>query len=77
MHPSIITDKQRSIEVLVDGTGQFRGTAALRRVDIKSYFEQQLQREAKATELCRMMRNRIETLENALKDSKVKIVNIY
>lgn len=77
VHPSIITDKQRSIEVRVDGTGQYRGTAALRRIDIKSYFEQQMQREAKATDLCRTMRDRIETLENALKDSKVKMVKIY
>ena len=77
VHPSIITDKQRSIEVRVDGTGQYRGTAALRRVDIKSYFEQQMQREAKATDLCRKMRDRIETLENALKDSKVKMMKVY
>lgn len=56
----------------VDGTGQYRGTGALRRVDIKSYFEQ-MQKEAKATDLCRTMRDRIETLENTLKDSMVKI----
>ena len=77
VHPSIVTDKQRSIEVRVDGTGQYRGTAALRRIDIKSYFEQQMQRDAKAAELCRTMRDRIETLENALKDSKVKMVKVY
>lgn len=57
----------------MDGTGQYRGTAALRRVDM-NYFDQ---REAKATDLCRMMRDRIETLEKALKNSKVKMVNVY
>ena len=36
-----------------------------------------MQREAKATDLCRTMRDRIETLENALKDSKVKMMKVY
>lgn len=76
-HPYIVTDKQRSFEVWVDGTGKYKGTAALKKVDIKSYFDQVVQKEAKATDLCRMLRDRIEGLENSLKDSKVKIVNMH
>ena len=68
-HPCIVTDKKRSFEVWVDGTGQFKGTAALRRVDIKTYINSLMEKEAKATDLCRMMRDRIETLENSLEDS--------
>ena len=37
-HPCIVTDKKQSFEVWVDGTGQFKGTAALRCVDIKTYI---------------------------------------
>lgn len=33
--PCIVTNDRRSVQVWVDGTGQYKGTAALRRVDIK------------------------------------------
>ena len=36
-----------------------------------------MQREAKATELCRIISDHIETLEDALKDPKVKMVKMY
>ena len=75
--PCIVTDKKRSFEVWVDGTGPYKGTAALRRVDIQTYINSLMEKEAKATDLCRMMRDRIETLENSLKDSKVKMINMY
>ena len=76
-HPCIVTDKKRYFEVCVDGTGQFKGTAALQCVDIKTFINSLMEKEAKATDLCRMMRDRIETLESSLKDSKVKMVNMY
>ena len=48
-------------------------TSALKRVEIKDYFSHIMKKkEQKATELFRVMRDRIETLEDALKDSKVK-----
>ena len=34
-HPSIVTDKERTISVYVDGTGKYKGKSALERVEIK------------------------------------------
>ena len=73
-HPSIVADKERAISVYVDGTGKYKGTSALKRVEIKDYFNRIMKKEQKATELCRAMRDRVEALEDALKDSKVKML---
>ena len=43
----------------------------------KGYFDQLMEKEAKATDLCHIMRDRIKTLESALKDSKAKMVNMH
>lgn len=76
-HPCIMADKERTITVVVDGTGKYKGTSALKRVEIKDYFSRMMKKEEKATELCRVMRDRIETLEDALKDSKVKMMKMH
>lgn len=36
-----------------------------------------MKKDAKATEICQLMRDRIESLEDALKDSKVKIMKVH
>ena len=76
-HPCIITDKERSIRIFVDGTGRYKGTPAITRVAIEDYIHRLMKKDAKATELCQLMRDRIETLEDALKDSKVKVMKMH
>ncbi len=46
-------------------------------MEIKDYFSRIMKTEVKATELCRIMRDRIETLEGALKDSKVRMMEMH
>ena len=46
-------------------------------MEIKDYFSRIMKKEVKATELCRVMRDRIETLEGALKDSKVRMMEMH
>ena len=75
-HPCIITDKDQSIHISVDGTGRYRGTSAITRVAMEDYMRRLMKMDAKATELCWLLRDRIETLEDALKDSKVKMVKM-
>ena len=48
--------------------------SALKRVEIKDNFNRIMRKEQKAAELCRAMRDCVEALEDALKDSKVKML---
>ena len=76
-HPCIVTDKRRSIKVFVDGSGPYKNTAGLTRVDMECFIGQLMKRDTKATEVCRSMRDGIETLEGALKDSKIRMMKIH
>lgn len=76
-HPCIVTDKERTITVHIDGAGKYKGTSALRRVELTNYFSEVKVREEKATEVCRILRDRIETLEGALKDSKIRMMKMH
>ena len=76
-HPYILRDKERTVTVYVDSTGKYKGTSALKRVEIKEYLDRMMKKEEKATELCRAMQDHVETLEGALKDSKVKMLQMY
>ena len=76
-YPCILTDKERTVTVYVDGTGKYKGTSALKCVEIKEYLDRMMKKEEKATELCRAMWDRVETLEGALKDSKVKMLQMH
>lgn len=76
-HPCIVENEQRSIRVYVDGSGPYKGTAGLKRVTMEDYIGRLMKKEAKATELCRAMRDRIETLEDSLRDSKVKMIKMH
>ena len=77
VHPCIVTDKKRSIRIYVDGTGPYKGSAAIRRVAMEDYFGRLMKQQTKATELCQLMRDRVENLEDALKDSKVKMMRMH
>ena len=76
-HPCIVEDEQRSIKVYVVGSGPYKGRAGLKRVAMEEYIGRIMKKEAKATDLCRAMRDRIEKLEDALKDSKVKMIKLH
>ena len=76
-HPCIVEDEKRSFRVYVDGTGPYKGTAGLKCVAMQDYVGQLMKKEAKATELCRVIRDRIESLEDALRDSKVKMMKMH
>ena len=52
--------------MIVDGSGTHKGTAGLKRVDMEFFIRQLMKREAKATELGRSLRDRIEYLKGAL-----------
>ena len=62
-----MTDKKQAISVYVDGTGKYKATSAIKRVESKGYFNRIMKKEQKATELCRAMRDRVKALEDALK----------
>ena len=55
--------QQRTINrIFVDGTGRYKGTPAITRVAMEDYIRR-LIKDAKATELCQLMRDRIESLK--------------
>ena len=51
--------------------------SAVKSVEIKEYSDRMMKKEEKATELCRAMRDRVETLESTFKDSKVKMLRMH
>ena len=65
------------MRVYVDGTGKYKGTSALRRVEIANYFSRIMKKEEKAIEPCQGLRDRIETLKSALKDSKIQMIKMH
>lgn len=71
-HPSIVIDQDRFIEVFVGGDNQdFRG---LQRVSAEEYFSRIHRRETKAMSLCKILRNRIESLEKEIDNGRQKLV---
>lgn len=71
-HPSIVIDQDRFIEVYVGGDNQdFRG---LQRVSAEEYFSRIHLRETKAMSLCKVLRNRIESLEKEIDNGRQKLV---
>ena len=77
VHPSILTDASRSIKVIVDGTGPYKGTSGLRRVALQDYIGRLHKRDEKAVQVCKMLRDRIENLEDIVKDSKVRYMKLH
>ena len=61
----------------MDGTDGYKGTPAITRVAMEDYIQWLMKKDTKATELCQLMRDHIETFEGALKDSKVKLVKMH
>ena len=77
VHPSILTDASQSIKVIVDGTGPYKGTSGLRRVALQEYIGRLHKRDEKAVQVCKMLRDRIEHLEDIIKDSKVRCMKLH
>lgn len=74
VHPTIVTDEDRFIEVYVGNNHQ--DTSGLLRVSTEEHFARLHRREAQAVSLCKNLRNRIETLEENLLDAQRKLVNL-
>ena len=77
VHPSILTDAARTVKVFVDSTGPYKGTAGLKRVALEDYISHLHKQDEKAVQLCRLLRDHIEVLEDTIKDSKVKIMKLH
>ena len=60
VHPSILTDASRTVTVFVDGTGPYKGTAGLRRVELEEYIGRLHKRDEKAVRLCRLLRDHLK-----------------
>ena len=65
-------DAARTVKVFVDGIGPYKNTAGLKRVALEVYISRLHKRDEKAVQLCRLLHDRIEVLEDTIKDSKVK-----
>ena len=74
VHPSILTDAARSVDVVIDGTGPHKGSAGFRRED---YISRLHKRDEKGVRICQLLRDRIETLEDVIKDSKVQMMKVH
>ena len=62
---------------VVDGTGPYKSTAGLKRMALEDYISRLHKRDEKAVQLCGLLRDRIEVLEDTIKDSKVKIMKLH
>ena len=63
-HPTIVTDEDRFIEVFVSGNHQ--DTRGLLRVSKEEHFARLHRREAKAISVCKILRDRVEVLEETV-----------
>ena len=72
-----MTDASRTIKVFVDGSGPHKGATGFKRMALEDYIGRLHQRDEKAVQLCRILRDRIEGLEDVIKDSKVKIMKLH
>ena len=66
LHPTIITDKDRHIEVLAAGERQ--DTSGIVRVSTEEYFSQLHKRELKSSSLCKSLRDQVEALEEKVQE---------
>ena len=73
VHPSILTDAAWT--VTVDGTGPYKGAAGIRRMALEDYISRLRKRDEKAVRLCRLLRDRIEVLEDAIDPLYANIIN--
>ena len=74
VHPSILTDAAWLVEVFVDGTGPHKGSAG---VALEDYIGRLHKRDEKGVRICRLLRDRIETLEDVIKYSKVQMMKLH
>ena len=68
LHPTIVTDKDRHIEVLV--VGERQDTSGIVRVSTEEYFSQLHKRELKSSSLCKSLRDQVEALEEKVQEMK-------
>ena len=71
-HPTIITDKERHIEVLV--AGERRDTSGIIRVSTKEYLSRLQKREMKSSFLCKSLRDQVEALEIKIIEMKEEMI---
>jgi len=71
-HPTIITDKERHIEVLVAGERQ--DTSGIIRVSTKEYLSRLHKREMKSSFLCKSLRDQVEALEIKIIEMKEEMI---
>ena len=57
VHLNILTDASRTVTMFVDGTGPYKGTAGLRRVELEEYISRLHEQDEKAVRLCRLLRD--------------------
>ena len=74
IHPTIVTDKDRHIEVLVAGERQ--DTSGIVRVSTEEYFSQLHKRELKSSSLCKSLRDQVETLEEKVWEMKQEMTKV-
>ena len=75
VHPTLVTDHDRHIEVYVGGDSQdHRG---LLRLSTEDYFARLHARENKSLSLCTSLRNRIETLKKEIESGRQKLVTVH
>ena len=71
VHPAIVSNKEHSIEVYVNGAR--RGKRGLDRVSVEHYFCSIQRREKESQRLMKVFRDRVDELESELESSKEEI----
>jgi len=74
VHPTIITDEDRHIEVLVAGERQ--DTRGIIRVSMEEYFSRLHKREMKSLSVCKSLRDQVETLEEEVKEMRQEMIEV-
>ena len=74
VHPTIITDEDRHIEVLVAGERQ--DTSGIIRVSMEEYFSRLHKREMKSLSVCKSLRDQVETLEEEVKEMRQEMIEV-
>ena len=63
--------------MFVDGTSPHKGSAGFRRVALEDYIGRLHKRDERGVRICRLLRDRIENLEDVIKDSKVQTMKLH
>ena len=74
VHPTIVMDKERHIEVLVAGERQ--DTSGIIRVSTEEYFSRLHEREMKSSSVCKSLRDQVEVLEEKIVEMKQEMMKV-